>query len=132
MKHQAKKVRNKDNYEQLVEHFLKRADERFNLVINRRARVELIDLACRLLNSEYVINYQRYGIGEKDARYIMYLPVSRSQTIRELNPHIKDGDQLIVVFDRGIRKIVTVLPQYKKGNRVFKPIFHGDFQPEIE
>jgi len=111
----------------LVKHFIHRAEQRFELNLNRQARIELNNIASS--SSNRIIAKQPYGSSKKEVRQIIILPLYKSKTTVELNPDIKFGDNVIVVFDKKLQKIVAILKQHKVGNIVYKSTYKADNNP---
>ncbi|MFA5300192.1 MAG: hypothetical protein WC389_18550 [Lutibacter sp.] len=75
------------------------------------------------------IEYQDYNgnmvehHGEPRKRIVVLYPLFLNKEIMKLNPDIKFGDKVLVVFDHKASRVLTVLPYRKIGNTVVKSTY---------
>jgi len=81
--------------------------ERFNIKLNRKARLELvawIDKQC--WSTLGAVKDTRYG-----HRYILTVPLFLSKELRDKNEGVKWGSKATVVYDRKLHRIITAWSQ---------------------
>jgi hypothetical protein len=96
----------------ITKHFYKRAEQRFALKINRKARVELEKWIESTKHTELVHQTIR--------RVVIRIPIFVSKKLVELNPDVKFGDFIIGIYDQKINRIITVMPYYDKDGYNFE------------
>jgi hypothetical protein len=90
-------------------HFKNRMKERHGIYINRKARAELLNL---INNNKY-----KYIANSVDSmnRILISIPIFLSTTLCKINDNIKFGDRVLVIYDKKVRKIITVYPDMNIG-----------------
>jgi hypothetical protein len=84
-------------------HLKKRMEERFNLKLNRKSRLEVVQwIEKQPWTSLGVIKDTRYP-----QRYIINMPLFLCKTLRETNENLKWGNRAIVVYDKNLHRILT-------------------------
>jgi hypothetical protein len=103
----------------ITTHLKKRAEHRFDLKLNRQARTELSLLAWDKKKSKILERQGKF-------RSVRLIPLFLSRAVRELNEDIKFGDTIIAVCDSNVRKVITVLPEYRAGYTLYKSSYNID------
>jgi hypothetical protein len=85
----------------IANHIKKRALERYNYVINRKARTELLEIIKN--NKCKIIKYDGSAV-------LMDVPIFLSKEMMRLNNDIKFGDLAKVIYHQKLKRIVTFLP----------------------
>lgn len=84
-------------------HLKQRMSERFNLKLNRKARLELVEWIERQCWSTLgAVKDTRYS-----HRYIITVPLFLCKTLREMNESIKWGDKAVVVYEAKLHRVIT-------------------------
>ena len=82
-------------------HAKKRAYERFGYNFNRKVRMELV----RIIEN----NFRKYIVeNQGSGRHLLRVPVFLSREMMNLNPDIKFGDWVIIVYDKKVHRIITM------------------------
>lgn len=92
---------NKDEMSPITKHLKRRAKERFGYEMNRKARVELVNIIRK--------NFRKYLISKEiEGRYLLKVPVFLSEEMRKINNSIKFGDFASIIYDKKNCRIITM------------------------
>ena len=97
----------------ITKHCKRRASERYQLNVNRKARIELLNIikAKKIRKSNGKITGS-----DSDSRRIIEIPVFLSKELCRINDNVQFGDWAKVVYDIKKDRIVTFLPINKNNN----------------
>lgn len=90
----------------ITRHVKLRGSQRYNYIINKKARRELVKIIQNYKCE--IIKYEKITCAHK--RLKLLVPVFLSKEMCELNPHIKFGDWIPMVYDLKYKRLITILP----------------------
>jgi len=86
----------------ITKHLNRRGRERFGYTLNRKARIELVNLIRK--------NFKKYFVEEREhnKRFLLKVPVFLSKEMVKLNDNIRFGDFIYVIYDKKVCRIITM------------------------